>query len=1160
MPLMEPLQFGVRRSGRAGAMLSPEDEDSLLRSAARSGLSGIGKVGNLLDTPGSMIRDLLTWLPGGMAPVNPFDQLLSPLSGENRTSGRDLLEGYGMRRNVESGMGGWLSDPGEGLRDVAGFATEVLTDPLTWLTGGSWAIGKGGNVGKSAGLLDDVTRVAAKKANVPLGTIGPRQARLTTSLDDLIAYATDPIEAARRVQTAVDPQGLGNVLDAAERAKPVGGLFGVQPPFMDPIGVLGTGPTAQKVAGVLDKYSLNPFALGSAITRSAGGESLRSLMDASVMGKVPWEVQEHAKRTFAAEGRAEQTAKGLGAELARTAEKAGALDSDAALLRRGAAERVPGVVDPTGIGNRANDESVRNLEIQRLAGYDTKELDDVVSRVLRQSGGGRKPSESAPLVGSFSSDTGREDFLKGIRTGTPGLEKIITDSDFEQGIQNLQNVAAQLSASGVVFTKAQFKKAVGAQIEGKYGSEIVPTYRARNADGAYRFRDGVTVPNSEVGQGTWLGNGDWQRLDASGNPNGAPLTPVLKNRAEEIAGWMIENPDRRAGGLFTRDVIADTALDKKITLVKDARANGAYEFLADYAQPAVAGQPGGLKAKDFLEELGLTTDQALSNFAKAKGLPATADPKTLLELEIDPRLAASYLAPRKNYKVPDGAEWWVKQWDNFTNLFKAGVLTAPARYVRDLTSGQAAAMERGMWSGGDFLGMEKFVRGQNLPGSDKVGVLRQMATQRGLSPTEDNTTEMMRLLYAELGPGRAAEQTDVARVAGAAPDYTGGVPELLDVIPGRQPTTRLQAVGDVAKTIAGRTPDVDPIRFNPFSKDFYSQFINIRGVADRAETRLGVVKGGEKIGRFTDDMNRLVPFYNQIKKGVDPAEAMKQVNQLQVSYDPRTFTPTEQALKRLFPFYSFTTRKLLDVGKTLTTNPGGGMGQSVRAVNAGRDDDAMLPEHIADTAAIPLPARVSDGTKRYLTGLGLMFEDPLSMLGGPRQVGLEALSRMNPLVKGPLEWATGQTFFQKSPRGGRPLDDLDPTLGRILANVTGQKDAVRTPQALEAILGNSPLTRGLTSVRQATDSRKNWVDKLFGLGTGVRVSDVSPQAQDAMLREWVQDAEKKIGGKTFTKSYIPDDVKAAMSVQERQNADKFEMLMNAIQNRTKQRREAAGKK
>ena len=127
----------------------------------------MGMAGNLLDLPGSVVRDLLTWLPGGSAPVNPLDQFLSPLSSDNRTSGRDLLEGYGMRANRETGMGGWLSDPGEGVRDVAGFAADVLLDPLPYLTGGGSAIGKGGKVAKSPGLLDDLTRVAAKKAGWP---------------------------------------------------------------------------------------------------------------------------------------------------------------------------------------------------------------------------------------------------------------------------------------------------------------------------------------------------------------------------------------------------------------------------------------------------------------------------------------------------------------------------------------------------------------------------------------------------------------------------------------------------------------------------------------------------------------------------------------------------------------------------------------------------------------------------------------------------------------------------------------------------------------------------------------------------------------------------------------------------------------------------------
>ena len=86
------------------------------------GLSVVGAVGNALDLPGSMVRDAL-------AGENFVDQLLTPFSDVNRTSGRKLLEKMGARRNKETGIGGWFRDPYEGVLDIAGFATEIVLDP-----------------------------------------------------------------------------------------------------------------------------------------------------------------------------------------------------------------------------------------------------------------------------------------------------------------------------------------------------------------------------------------------------------------------------------------------------------------------------------------------------------------------------------------------------------------------------------------------------------------------------------------------------------------------------------------------------------------------------------------------------------------------------------------------------------------------------------------------------------------------------------------------------------------------------------------------------------------------------------------------------------------------------------------------------------------------
>lgn len=81
--------------------------------------------GNLLDLPGSSLRDILSGR-------DPFDQWATPFSDGNRATGRDVLEPF-LGANEETGMAGWMDNPMEGFKDVAGFGLEMLTDPTNFL-------------------------------------------------------------------------------------------------------------------------------------------------------------------------------------------------------------------------------------------------------------------------------------------------------------------------------------------------------------------------------------------------------------------------------------------------------------------------------------------------------------------------------------------------------------------------------------------------------------------------------------------------------------------------------------------------------------------------------------------------------------------------------------------------------------------------------------------------------------------------------------------------------------------------------------------------------------------------------------------------------------------------------------------------------------------
>lgn len=80
-------------------------------------LDGLTGVGNVLDVPGSMVRDAI----GG---ENPFDQLASPWRGDNRLTGRDLARQWGLA-GQEDTLGNMLG----------GIALELATDPLNIIPG-----------------------------------------------------------------------------------------------------------------------------------------------------------------------------------------------------------------------------------------------------------------------------------------------------------------------------------------------------------------------------------------------------------------------------------------------------------------------------------------------------------------------------------------------------------------------------------------------------------------------------------------------------------------------------------------------------------------------------------------------------------------------------------------------------------------------------------------------------------------------------------------------------------------------------------------------------------------------------------------------------------------------------------------------------------------
>ena len=122
------------RDPRIEDLMSEEEQASMLQNLAYAGSSGLSGFGWLLDTPGAMVRGLLS-----EGPIKGLSALWE--SSDDRVTGRELARQYGLASDQDN----WANFGG-------GLATEVLLDPLTYASFGL------------APLLGGVAKTAAGKA------------------------------------------------------------------------------------------------------------------------------------------------------------------------------------------------------------------------------------------------------------------------------------------------------------------------------------------------------------------------------------------------------------------------------------------------------------------------------------------------------------------------------------------------------------------------------------------------------------------------------------------------------------------------------------------------------------------------------------------------------------------------------------------------------------------------------------------------------------------------------------------------------------------------------------------------------------------------------------------------------------------------------------
>jgi hypothetical protein len=314
-------------------------------------------------------------------------------------------------------------------------------------------------------------------------------------------------------------------------------------------------------------------------------------------------------------------------------------------------------------------------------------------------------------------------------------------------------------------------------------------------------------------------------------------------------------------------------------------------------------------------------------------------------------------------------------------------------------------------------------------------------------------------------------------------------------------------------------------------------------------------RAGRALGNVVEGRNRGTAFIAYLRQGYDEVEALRKVKEIHLDYS-KLSTREKNTMRRIIPFYAFQRRMIPMLANELGNRPGGPMAQTIRSTNRLRDPNEVTPGYISDTVSLPL-GRSNDGGRRYLTGFGLMHEAPLQMVStSPFDFARKVMSQTAPLVKAFPEMGANELYFQGGPEGGRSLNEADPPLGRLISNVTGDPNPKRLGNEIEYLVGMSPFSRAITTMRQLSDPRKTMFDKGVNLLTGARIATVSPATEDSVLREDAESILKSLGARNFTRSYIPENVKATMTPEELQKLEQANARLNLLDKRQKERSRA----
>ena len=290
---------------------------------------------------------------------------------------------------------------------------------------------------------------------------------------------------------------------------------------------------------------------------------------------------------------------------------------------------------------------------------------------------------------------------------------------------------------------------------------------------------------------------------------------------------------------------------------------------------------------------------------------------------------------------------------------------------------------------------------------------------------------------------------------------------------------------------------------------------------------------------ITENRLRLPLFVDRLVKGDAPEQAAKSVFQFHFDYAPEALAPFEQnIMKRLLPFYRWTRGNIPLQLEQIVKQPGkyASIGKLVDNLQVDKEKAKEEFQYLPPYMREGLPVRLGEknGFSQYLYGLGLPVEDINRLYkGSPQRTLASMVGELSPILKYPIEAATGQNLFTGEPikEGSRvyPFVNAIPGL-RDWLEVNEHKDKSGNvsyrANAYKLHFLNTALGRFYTTAGKLSDDNTSGVVKfLYGL-VGAKAKSVDMEKEKFWRDRDVQDRiEEKLEGRglinRFDSVYVP---------------------------------------